>query len=401
MNGNSEINDISNKVDSFGPRPIIPTPLEKGTMFASPTATDGSGDGTEGNPYSIWDAMENLSSGDVLFLRGGVYDDFQFTTDGADDDKHKLRITAGGTATTPTIVESYPNEKAIIDGHLLPDLETANRTNETYGMIGTEQVSHVHIRNIEVRNAPYNGLHVWGGDNVLIEGVESHHNLGNGMSLYQTTDAVVQDSKFHNNYDGGLVSPENNGYRFPYNDGDHSDGIGLSGTLRVTITHNDIYDNADDGIDTYTHGGGDLYTEVSYNRIWNIGKGANGGGSGIKFGVGAKNIAHHNLIWDCHGTMGTAMNVSQGTEATFNYNTAWNNDRAFHTPSDTIAIGNIEFGNTNGNEWFNAVTEQDNSWQIGGTVEVISTDPTSSDFLRPIVGSPFEVVGAYLKTSSE
>jgi len=79
----------------LGARIISSTALEKGTMFASP---NGNGSNCfEALPCSIQEALSQLSTGDVLFLRGGQY---KITS--------PLNVEVGGTENRPITIESYP-----------------------------------------------------------------------------------------------------------------------------------------------------------------------------------------------------------------------------------------------------------------------------------------------------
>ena len=379
----------------FGARPVKSTPLSEGDLFASPSGT---GDQcTDEFPCNLKTANQKIKSGDVLFLKGGVYNNFSYTDGSNTNDYFKFNIgkAQAGTEDNPTIIESYPREWAIIDGGSLQDLETAGRSNDPYGLLRAWSSDYVYFRRLEVRNAPGTGIHLLGNYD-RAEGVISHDNRGTGVSLYRGSHITVSDSTLYNNSDTiahvGLQSPDRNGFHFPYHDGDHADGIGAGGATHAVITHNTIYNNSDDGIDTFTHSNENTYAVVSYNLVYQNGAGSKGNGKGIKLGRGGYNYAHHNIIFD-NKTDGMIDNG--GHNNTWKYNTSWGNGRAIQTAHDATLEGNLVAENTELG-WPNG-TKTNNSWDIKGQkVKFLSrTDPKAVDFLRPVPGSVFESMGAY------
>ena len=76
--------------------------------YVSPNGSD-QNSGTIDEPWrTIERALGELSAGDVLYLRRGTYYE------------HELKIDAKGSATAPITIQSYPGERAVIDGGI-PD----------------------------------------------------------------------------------------------------------------------------------------------------------------------------------------------------------------------------------------------------------------------------------------
>jgi Secretion system C-terminal sorting domain len=72
--------------------------------FVSPTGSNTTGNGTIGNPWqTIEYAINNIYPGDILYLRGGVYNE-------------QVTSVRSGTADAYITISSYNNEDAIIDG---------------------------------------------------------------------------------------------------------------------------------------------------------------------------------------------------------------------------------------------------------------------------------------------
>lgn len=83
--------------------------------YASPT---GSGNGTLGMPFSLQTALNSASilPGDNLWLRGG----------GGQPYKGRFICNLNGTPSAKINVASYPGEWAILDGNILPAVNTTN-----------------------------------------------------------------------------------------------------------------------------------------------------------------------------------------------------------------------------------------------------------------------------------
>lgn len=81
-----------------------PTLRQAPTYYVSPNGSD-SNRGTLNRPWrTVKHALKKLSPGDILYLRGGTYYE------------HEIQVKVSGTAAAPITIQSYPGERAIIDG---------------------------------------------------------------------------------------------------------------------------------------------------------------------------------------------------------------------------------------------------------------------------------------------
>lgn len=80
--------------------------IQAGDYYVSPNGSDDN-NGSLDNPWqTIEHALTRLSAGDVLNLRDGTYYE------------HELEVRLNGTASAPITIQSYPGERAFIDGGL-------------------------------------------------------------------------------------------------------------------------------------------------------------------------------------------------------------------------------------------------------------------------------------------
>jgi parallel beta-helix repeat protein len=366
---------------TIGHRSIIPTALSLGTVFIS---TTGSGNAcTRTAPCDWKTGISGAIPGDVVFFAGGVY--FLEVTD-------RRIYLKGGANNRPIIYESYPGEKAIFDGaHFEPT-----------GSFGGIRISEDYtvLRNVEIRNMPNAGVSIRSNYN-RIEGVVIHGNhltgiaIVNGVDGYSPNDTggshnYVEDCIIYDNSDAGLFSDHG------HHDGGNSDGIAISSGVDNHILHNTVYANSDDGIDTWRSND----SVVRYNRVSDNGRAA-GDGNGIKAGgnldpnsdVGFRTFAEHNIVY---ANRARGIDYNAGRDVIFQYNTSYGNGGIGFATSDAYHTRTrYNIAADNGTAPIERDGDTDNSWQRSGTVQFISTNPTSPDFLKPTVGGGFEDIGAY------
>ena len=384
-----------------GAREVNSTDISLATKFASPTGT---GDGTIDNPYSILDAFNSLEAGDVLFLRGGTY----LVGDTG------IRITSKiGTEENPIIVESYPGETAILDGKNRTPQDVIDGLYPTSLGFYLNLSKYIHVRKLEVTGMSQDGLFIKGSHN-KVEGCKIHGNFLTGLHTldrafyitpYYDGYNIITDNFIYNNSDAGIIDAA-------HNDGDNADGISISSGRDNVISHNTIYANSDDGIDTWKSNN----TLVEYNLVYDSGKGIKGNGNGIKMGGnihtditseddnGKGTKAFYNISYE---NRGDGFDQNAGRDVVVKYNTAFNNGGFGYnfTRGDTygpVSISdNIAKDNSNG---FDTAADHEsrsnNSWNIGGIVEFISTSVISVDFLKPFVGGLYESIGAYANSNA-
>jgi hypothetical protein len=351
----------------LGPQTVAQTPLANGTLFASPT---GSGvNCTEGGPCSLATATGKAIAGDVVFLRGGVYNITQ-----------SVYFSGVGDSSKPITFESYPNEIATFDGSNI-----ATGGNVWVRTTGSWNV----LRRIEIRNMPQDGLFISGTHNV-VDGINAHHNRMTGIHIYSDYAAypygakgsynTIQNSTANDNSDVGQAA-----------NGGNADGIAISSGEGNKVLNCIAARNSDDGIDTWRS----TNTEIAYSISTGNGLG-NGDGNGIKGGSGTQppysndTYVHHSLSYK---NRANGIDANGGTNVKFSYNTAWANGAyGFVLSNGSTVDHGITLGN-NGHV-IGSGTATDNSWQRQGTVTFVSTDPASADFMRPTAGGGFEDIGA-------
>ncbi len=346
----------------IGPRPVAPTPLEQGTLFAAPTGTGK--DCALANPCDLYEATNQAKAGDVVFMRGGIYK----------IDK-RLDFRGRGTTPAPPIFESYPGETAILDG--TGQTITDNIYVRVYG-------DPVVLRLFEIRNMVKAGVSVRTSNNVL-EGLRVYNNLLSGIHIHESYDVPSSN----NNLITDCVAFGNSGagyFNAEYNDGGNSDGISISSGIGNRIENSLVYNNSDDGIDTWRT----LDSYVGYSISHSNGI-ANGNGQGIKSGgapPSAGTTVEHSLSYS---NKGAGFDQNSGLNVEFINNTSWDNGRGYWFGNDTTGTNNVAFEATNPAN--NRGNQTNNSWQREGTPTPLSTDPNSPDFLVPAPG--FDDIGAH------
>ena len=355
------------EIKPIGPKPIISTDITKGTLFVKPNGT-----GTTCSlalPCDIWNAALKAKAGNVVFLRGGTYSLYK-----------NLRFPNIGTATAPVVYESYPGELAIFDGS-----QHAKGTNIYIGVSGR----FVHVRGIEIRNMPVQGVWINGGSDNLLDGIFTHHNGLSGIQITTREDGTGGARNTIRN----CTSTYNSGvgiFDTKFSNGGNSDGIAISTGIDNRIENCLVHHNSDDGIDTWRS----VNTYVGYNIAHTNGDG-DGNGNGIKAGgiyPGANTVVDHNIA---HSNRARGFASNSGDNVKFIHNTSWNNGLyAFVLDSHTKAIDNIGVGTIYKSSAATNIIEENNSWQRSGNVAFISIDSNSVDFLKPVSDGGFEDIGA-------
>jgi len=381
-----------------GAKNIQSTPISKGTIFIS---TEGNGTNcTEIEPcaLNVLDMYSKnrikIKAGDVLFFRGGTY---KYAMNGV-----KRVYLPGGTKDKPIIYESYPNEIAIFDGSLL-SREDNNKKEWREGRLELRE-NHTILRKIEIKNMPRYGLRVYGNYNI-VEGCSIHGNGLSGIQIHNYKDNfsqkdtggshnTIRNNIIYNNSDVGLLHNI-------YNDGDNADGITIHSGIKNIIAYNTIYDNSDDGIDTWKS----MNTIVEYNFTYNQGKGKKGNGNGIKLGgaekkspLGSNNIARYNIS---HSNRNSGITTNTGKNVLIEYNSVYNNKKFGYTlENDTRLNNNVSFKNGDKHVgWDNGSEQTNNSWQKEEEIEFVSLDPNSLEFLKP-KKNIFKDMGVYAKNKN-
>lgn len=147
-----------------------------------------------------------------------------------------------------------------------------------------------HISNMNIKNAPDNGIVVESGGNSTIHKVNTIGNEDTGIQIYNGAhDMRVTFCYSKDNYDEG-------------NGGENADGFAckLSGGKNNMFDYCTADNNSDDGWDLYDQ----PYTvKITHCTAKNNGYGSNGDGNGFKLGSSGQNVPH--TVTDCTATNNT------------------------------------------------------------------------------------------------
>ncbi len=355
-----------------GPRPWKATPLSRATYYASPTGNDGNSGLTTLLPKTLQGAINATVPGDVVFILAGTY---SVTT------AAHLNLWQDGTAANPIIYEAYPGATVIIDGSgITPGVGNQRRVN----MSGSWQK----LRGVTVQNMPEYGIFIEGNHNV-VDGCTITGNRLSGVICYTSGSGpwtaasfnTIMNCTVYANSDVGLTGGN-------YNNGGNADGIAPSRGQNNAVIYNLVYGNSDDGIDSWISWG----TKIQYNIVRNNGLGI-GNGNGIKAGgnsQGKDAIVDHNL---CYSNLSAGIDVNTGINVTFISNTTWNNATGYGLEADTINKRNVSKSDAAVKYGTGIATR--NSWDISGTLTLLSTTEADSDFLEVTQDGTFNGIGAH------
>ena len=365
----------------IGARGVVATDIRKGTIFIS---YDGWGDEcTQSKPCGVKKGIKKAKAGDIVFFKGGLYD--ISTLDKFPKKRIKLN---GGLKGKPIIYESYPNELAIFDGK--------NLKKGDFGSILLR--NYTHLRRVEVLNMQKVGIKIRGNHN-LVEGVESHHNRSTGIHIfgrYKVDDSsasynIIKDCKLHHNSDINT--------KFQ---GDNADGISVSNGMHNLITHNSVYSNSDDGVDTWRS----IDTTIEYSISYDNGKGEKGNGMGFKLGgdnnksslLGTGAISRFNIAYS---NRNSGYSENAGKNITIKNSISYNNGGYGFVAllkNNSSIIDNISYKNREGDLYTTKTLVKNNSWQIKESIDdsdFLSLQNSSKGFLKPQNNSKLFKIGAY------
>jgi parallel beta-helix repeat protein len=284
---------------------IICSPAALARNYYVSIGGNDSNDGSIANPLaSIQEAAYRTVAGDRIYIRGGTY-------------KPTDTISFGGTGTVTQriVVESYPNEKVVIDGSLVNSQNPYPHTVVLYG-------SYIDFKGIEVANSRSVGIMSWQGSNIRVLNNIVRQTQGTGISLLKSNNVVVAGNTVYQavlenkprqpsrqgGWGMGISSGQssqvsiigNKSYR------NYGEGIGCYLSKRCSIVGNEVYDNfsVEIYLDNTTN------SRVSQNLVYNTGNpeffrylGSNGWmpSSGLQmanenYGDGGVNKLNNNLV---------------------------------------------------------------------------------------------------------
>ncbi|GAA2365518.1 silent information regulator protein Sir2 [Catellatospora methionotrophica] len=351
------------------------------------TTGDDANAGTLSAPLkTIQRAVDLAQAGYTIFVRGGTY-----------APSTNVQLLRNGTSSQPITLRNYGSEKVVLDGENM---------SYTPGAIDST-----------IPRAERGAIHIE-GDWWRIVGLEIIHGPYAVFGL-DTNNSVFERLITRDNYESGLHlqgSSSNNlilnldsyGNRDPRKNGESADGLAIkegSGTGNV-VRGARLWNNADDGLDFWMFSSPILLENSlswgnGFNR-WNL-PNYTGDGNGFKLGgngVSASHTVRNSMTWD--NAVGGFIDNNNPGQHLIDRCTAWDNpgtgfnaNRSDSTLTRNLAVANgtaVSLGANSGGSG--------NSWDLGGSWALQSTDPStitgaraadgsipSSTFLRPASGA--------------
>lgn len=201
---------------------LVPGVAGAATYYVAPTGNDAN-NGSLASPFrSITKGAAAARPGDTVSVRGGVYNEI-------------VKAPVKGTASARITIQSYPGEKAIIDG-----TGTAASTD----LVQLGNAEYADFTGFEVRNSTRLGIAGWGAKNVRILNntvTRSHRGaIYVGYSAPGTvSDITIADNIVYNSVLENQLHNMNGGW---------GQSISVQYADRATITRNRVYENDGEGI---------------------------------------------------------------------------------------------------------------------------------------------------------
>jgi hypothetical protein len=344
---------------------FAPVLASAATYYIAPSGSN-SNPGTQAAPFgTLQKAHDVANPGDTIYMRGGTY---RFTA--------QTTFTRDGTSGNRINVFNFPGEHPVIDAINQPDGP------DLTGIIVMDSASWWHIKGIELKNGPVNGILAQraSGNNIL-EQLHIHH-LGRLASAGGTGTALIITGTGGNNL---LLNNDvhDNEDQLSFGGGANGISVVTSGIGNV-IRGNRAWCNSDDGIDMWNAAPALIENNwISYSGLGINCRSTGGNGVGFKLGGtccnggnGTENDGGHtlknNVAWK---NRGSEFNQNSGKLPMFLYNnTAWSNDGGTNyssfDSSDTFR-NNISFGSAG------LSSGTFNSWNLSVTIN--SADFASMD----------------------
>ncbi|NGY64248.1 DUF1565 domain-containing protein [Lentzea sp. NEAU-D13] len=361
----------------------LPSNADAATSLFVATNGSDSNPGTQAAPLkTVQKAVDRAQPGDTIYLRGGTY-----------APSTNVQILKNGTSSAPITLRGYNNERVIIDGENMPHTPGAVGSSIPRAERGAIHIEGDHWRliGLEIVHGPY-GIFGLDASNNVYDRLVTRDNYESGLHL-------VQGSS--NNQ---IINLDSYGNRDPRKNGESADGLAIkegAGSGNV-VRGARLWNNSDDGLDFWMFESpivveNSLAWGNGFNR-WNLPNFV-GDGNGFKLGgngVAAGHTVRNCMTWD-NATGGFVDNNNPGGHR-IERSTAWDNPKtgfAFNRSSSTLTK-NLAVANGTNVSLGSTSTGSGNSWNIGGSWSLQSTNPAvvtgprntdgsipSSNFLRP------------------
>jgi hypothetical protein len=249
---------------------LAATSAAAATYYVATTGSDAN-PGTSNAPFATPQKAVTLSTnvaGDLIYVRGGIYN---LST--------QVKPAKAGAAGNYSRLWAFPGEQPVFDFSTMATTDKALDVRKDYW----------HVKGIEVRKAPSNGIFV-GGAGVIIEGCIVHDCDNDGVILGSTslrcTNALILNCDSYRNFQPS--SGGNNGDGFAA-----KDGCGPGNVFQGCRA----WDNSDDAWDFYNNNQSvaliDCWAMTSGYDRWGVGAGFDGNGNGFKLGGAGTTGRHH------------------------------------------------------------------------------------------------------------
>ncbi|WP_231506349.1 DUF4990 domain-containing protein [Paenibacillus sp. UNC451MF] len=364
---------------------VISTSVFAASYYISPTGSDSSS-GTEIAPFkSITRAQSAASSGDTVYIRGGVYDDFEIAnTDSNYNYVHD--ITKSGIT-----YEAYPGERPVFDFKNVPtNLRVA-------AFRVADKVTGIKFKGFDVIGVKVGNQKQSEVFRVIgqadFENVAAHDNEANGFYFTTRGTGTVLNCDSYNNIGPTDTSAGN------------TDGFGAHAGP-VSFINSRAWNNSDDGFDSISSS-----ASVVYDHSWSFNHRGNQDGKGDKNGFkvggyttrteGLPNpLPVHTVKYSLsvnNGGAGFYANHQPGQAANWTNNTAYKNSRANFDMLERVSptqVGDIPgyrevlhynvayAGKAIINDNNPAENVTNNSWTINGGLNITDADFVSLDMAQ-------------------
>ena len=267
--------------------------------FLSPTGNNNS-PGTITEPWqTLESAVNKLSPGDILYVRGGEY------TLG-----EAVQMRQSGTAAKPIVISAYDNEIPVFDGMGI----NFHKERDKYqfgvnsGAIFFYLVEHIQFIGIHLKNSTGHGIAVRDSNNIIIDRCHTHNTFACGISIWDThcTGTICHNNKIIGNTVTKATTWDMLPEGKPRGNEPPHEAISVAGGCYFEVAYNTVYDCDKEGIDVkeVSHHG-----IVHHNHVYNCDR------QGLYADAWFGPLTHvdfcHNNVHDCKGA-GIVVAVEEG-----------------------------------------------------------------------------------------
>ncbi len=335
--------------------------------YVATTGNDTTGNGSFSTPYrSIDKAWDNISAGDTIYIRGGLY--------APDINTQDIRDKTA-TAARPTRIMAYNNESVIIT-YAGKESESEIRGLRIQG------IKYLYIYKIRITQLPQTsagavnyGFWLWNCENVTFDQCVADHIGGMGFVVYSYSPGLTKNI-YHINCDSyAQMDPLSTGD--PYGG---SNAFGATGTTTALYTDSLYYIGCrgwmiSDDIWDFIYMDGHVFIDncwaflAGFDEDMNFLEGTNGIGFKMGSNQGAEPDTYKHVITRCLAFDNAQTGFDQNMTATNYAPSTWYNNTAFRNGKGALAgVGNgFYFGNSSlnvKNIAMNNVSVSNSNWQV-------------------------------------